>query len=216
MNSNKMLNLALVTASLLLGWKIAHADNVKASVNSVGHMSNDTGFVLDIPQILKYNTTLLKDGFFATTSSSGFNASGTVDCAFVIDNNDESHDIILSGSAVTAEFGSLVPPETSQYNLVNNQYYGRVKIEATGILSRSNFPSEFEGCAFSGTPGEPKTAALPVGFPTGSIPFCNSQNFENFNWITCQQLQGKSISVLENNYGLIIDRTMNAGITIFP
>lgn len=215
MNAHKMLSLALVTAFLLLGGQVAYADDAKTSVNSVGYMSDGTGFVLDIPHILKHHTILPKGGFFATTSSSAFNANGTVDCAFVIDNNDGSHDIILSGSTVAAELGSLVPPGTSQYNLVNNQYYGRVKIDATGILSRSNFPSEFEGCAFSGTPGEPKTTVLPAGFPTGSISFCNGQNFQNFNWITCKQLQGKTLSVLEQDYGLSIDRTMTAGITLF-
>lgn len=215
MSSHKISGIALVTASLLLGWQMAHAGD-PVSISSVGHMDNDTGFALDIPQILKNSTTLSKGGVFSTTSSSGFNATGTIDCAFVIDNRDGSHDIILSGSAVAAEFGSLVPPGSSQYNLVNNQYYGRVKIDPEGILSRSNFPSEFEGCAFSGNPGEPDTDVLPAGFPTGEVEVCNDQNFENLKWITCKQLKRKSTDDLVNHYGLVIDRTMDAGMTIFP
>lgn len=217
MNSHKISSLALVTASLLLAGQVEHAADQKVSISSVGHMSNDTGFALNIPQILKNSSALSKAGFFSTTSSSRFNATGTVDCAFVIDNTDGSHDIILSGSTTeTAEFGSLVPPELSKFNLVNNQYYGRVKVGANGVLSRSNFPSEFEGCAFSGDTGEPKTDVLPAGFPTGDPEFCNAQNFKNVQWITCKQLKGKGINNLEDRYGLSIDRKMDAGITVFP
>jgi hypothetical protein len=77
-----------VTASLLMG-QVAHAADQKVTISSVGHMN--------IPQILT-SSALSKGGVFSTTSSSGFNATGTVDCAVVIDNRDGSHDIILSGS----------------------------------------------------------------------------------------------------------------------
>jgi hypothetical protein len=140
------------------------------------------------------------------------NVNASVDCARVIDDEDGSHDIILSGTINAGEFGSLVPPGASEFNLVNNQYYGCVNIDRQGVLSRSNFPCEYEGCALNGQEGEPVHAVLPPGFPTTN---CNAQNFANFDWITCQQLQGKSLSELETFYGLAIDRTMDAGITRF-
>lgn len=78
MSSHKISSLALVTASLL-GGASAHAADQKVSISSVGHMDNETGFALNIPQILKYNNALSKAGVFSTTSSSGFNATGTAE-----------------------------------------------------------------------------------------------------------------------------------------
>ena len=204
----------LTTVSLLFGGQVAHAQS-PVSINSVGSMDDGSGFVLDIPQILANITTLLSGGFVAATTKSGFNVDATVDCGFVVNNKDGSHDVIVSGTAKSAEVGSLVPPGKSQLNVEFNQYYGRVNISKTGVLSRSNFPTEYEGCAFSGSPGEPIKAVLPAGFPTGSTTFCNKQNFQKFSWITCKQLQGKSTTILEKSYGLAIDRTMKAGITVF-
>ena len=212
--SRTMLSIGFATASLLFGGQVARAQS-PVSINSVGSMDDGSGFVLDIPQILSGITTLLEGGFVAATTTKGFNVDATVDCGFVVNNTDGSHDVILSGTAKAAEVGSLVPPGKSELNVSYNQYYGRVNISKIGVLSRSNFPTEYEGCAFSGSAGEPIKAVLPAGFPTGSTTFCNKQNFQKFSWITCNQLQGKSLTILEKSYGLAIDKTMNAGITVF-